>query len=68
MGGISIILYGFIAANGLRVMADAKVKFSNTKNLIIISTMLVLGLGGATIKFGDFAFSGMSLAAVMEYY
>ncbi|HHU56513.1 MAG TPA: uracil permease [Acholeplasmataceae bacterium] len=65
MGGISIILYGFIAANGLRVMADAKVKFSNTKNLIIISTMLVLGLGGATIKFGDFAFSGMSLAAVI---
>lgn len=65
MGGISIILYGFIAANGLRVMADAKVKFSNTKNLILISTMLVIGLGGAILKFGTISLSGMSLAAFL---
>jgi len=66
MGGISIILYGFIAANGLRVLIDSKVNVANTRNLIIIATMLVIGIGGAVVNFGEnFSLYGMSLAAVI---
>jgi uracil permease len=65
MGGISIILFGFIAANGLRVIADAKVDFSKTRNIIIAAVMLVLGIGGATFRVSELAsLSGMALAAV----
>ncbi|MBU1145287.1 MAG: NCS2 family nucleobase:cation symporter [Firmicutes bacterium] len=65
MGGISIILYGFIASNGLKVLFDAKVDMTDTRNLIIVSAMLVLGLGGSIITFGTFSIYGMSLAAMV---
>ncbi len=65
MGGICIILFGFIAANGLRVIADAKVDFSKVRNVIIAAVMLVLGIGGAAFKINAVAtVSGMALAAV----
>jgi uracil permease len=65
MGGISIILYGFIASNGLKVLYDSKVDMTATRNLIIVSAMLVIGLGGSIISFGSFAIYGMSLAAII---
>ena len=65
MGGISIILFGFIAANGLRVISDARVDFSQTRNVIIAAVMLVLGLGGAAFQITEFTtISGMALAAL----
>lgn len=64
MGGICIILFGLIASNGLRVLVDAKVDFNNTRNTIVASVMLVLGLGGAIINLGTVSVSGMALAAV----
>lgn len=65
MGGVCLILYGFIASNGLKTLIDAKVDMTNTRNLIIVSVMLVIGLGGAAIHYGDVNFSGMALAAVI---
>lgn len=65
MGGVCLILYGFIASNGLKTMIDEKLDLSKTRNLIIVSVMLVIGLGGATLSFGSFSFSGMSLSAVL---
>ncbi len=69
LGGVSLILYGFIAVNGLKVLIENKMDFSKNKNIIIASTMLVLGLGGATISItqNDFSISvsGMSLAAIV---
>ena len=63
MGGVCLILYGFIAANGLRVIIDEKVDMTETRNLIIVSVMLVVGLGGAAIKITDNAsLTGMALA------
>ena len=65
MGGISIILFGFIAANGLRVIAEAKIDFNQTRNIIIPAVMLVLGLGGAVFQVTELtAISGMALAAL----
>ena len=69
LGGVSLLLYGFIAVNGLKVLIQNRVDFNNTKNVIVASAMLVLGLGGATISIvsGDISvtISGMSLAAIV---
>ena len=69
LGGVSLLLYGFIAVNGLKVLIKNQVNFENPKNIIIASSMLVLGLGGAAISIvsGDMSLtiSGMSLASVV---
>lgn len=69
LGGVSLLLYGFIAVNGLKVLIKNKIDFNVSKNIIVAATMLVLGLGGATISIvtGDvsISISGMSLAAVI---
>ena len=69
LGGVSLLLYGFIAVNGLKVLIENQVNFGITKNVIVASAMLVLGLGGAAISIvsGDLSItiSGMSLAAVV---
>lgn len=69
LGGVSLLLYGFIAVNGLKVLIQNQIDFGKSKNIIVASTMLVLGLGGAAISIihGDLAItiSGMSLAAVI---
>ena len=69
LGGVSLLLYGFIAVNGLKVLVKNQINFENIRNVIIASTMLVLGLGGAilTLESGDISISitGMSLAAIV---
>lgn len=51
LGGVSLLLYGFISVNGLKVLTENKIDFNNIRNVIIASTMLILGLGGAVISF-----------------
>ena len=64
LGGMSILLYGVIASNGLRVLVDNKVDFGKQRNLIIASAMLVIGLGGAVLPLGQSAtLSGTALSA-----
>lgn len=66
IGGMTIILYGLIAANGVKVLIKAKTDLSNMKNLIVVSTMLVIGLGGAFVSFNSqTTLAGMSLAALV---
>ncbi len=69
LGGVSLLLYGFIAVNGLKVLIKNQVNFEDPKNVIVASSMLVLGLGGAAISIvsGDLSLtiSGMSLAAII---
>ena len=64
LGGMSIILYGVIASNGLRVLIDNQVDFGQQRNLIIASAMLVIGLGGAVLPLGKLVtLSGTALSA-----
>ncbi len=66
IGGMTIVLYGLIAGNGVKVLVKAKVNLGNMRNLIIVATMLVIGLGGAGFALnGAVNLSGMSLAAVI---
>lgn len=64
IGGMTVLLYGLIAANGVKVLIKDKTDLSDMKNLVIVSTMLVIGLGGASIALGSITLSGMSLAAI----
>ena len=51
IGGMTIILYGLIAANGVKVLIKDKTDLSDMRKLIVVSTMLVIGLGGALLKY-----------------
>ncbi len=50
IGGASIVLFGMIAASGLRNLVDNKVDFSNSKNLIVVSVILAIGLGFSAVS------------------
>ncbi len=66
IGGMTIVLYGLIAANGVKILIKDKTDLGNMKNLIIVSTMLVIGLGGAILNINAAsALSGMSFAAIV---
>jgi uracil permease len=66
IGGMTIVLYGLIAGNGVKVLVRSKVDLGKMRNLIIVATMLVIGLGGAIIPLNDaINLQGMSLAAVV---
>lgn len=64
LGGMSLLLYGVIASNGLKVLIEEQVDFGQVRNLIIASVMLVLGLGGAVLDLGVLVLSGTALSAL----
>lgn len=68
IGGISIILFGMIAAIGARTLVENQVDFNKSRNLIIAAVIVVLGLGGAVLPINIGALSlnieGMALAAI----
>lgn len=72
VGGASLILYGMIAANGLRALVDGKVNFSDTKNMLVVSITLAVGLGlnaasmaGYSIAIGNVTISALAIATVL---
>ncbi|GBF06970.1 uracil permease [Deinococcus aerius] len=69
LGGVSILLFGMIASVGIRTLAEARIDFAHSRNLIVVSLILVLGLGGAafpiTVGGTTLTLSGMALAAVV---
>lgn len=66
MGGVSILLFGIIASSGLRMLVENKIDFSQKRNLIIASVILVIGIGGAAIHIGShFSLEGMALASII---
>ncbi len=65
IGGISILLFGLISANGIKSLAVEKIDFKDFRNLVIISAMLIIGTGGTLISFGNLTFSSLALAALV---
>ncbi len=65
MGGVCILLFGFIAASGLRMMVERKVDFTKSKNLILTAVTMVSGLSGAAVHVGPVQLKGMGLATVV---
>jgi uracil permease len=56
LGGVSIILFGIIAAQGMRMFVDNKIDFANKRNMIIAAAILVTGIGGYKISFAGVTF------------
>lgn len=69
MGGVSILLFGLIATSGLRMLVDSGIDYSHSRNLILSSVVLVLGIGmevgGIKIPVGEYTIPGMALATVV---
>ncbi|MGV3243747.1 uracil-xanthine permease family protein [Staphylococcus sp. 11261D007BR] len=67
MGGVSILLFGTIAASGLRMIVESHIDFANNRNLVIASVILVVGIGNMMINFSDIGLNltieGMALSA-----
>ncbi|VBB48604.1 putative uracil permease [uncultured Paludibacter sp.] len=65
LGGIMILLFGMISSIGITTLIKGKVDFMNTKNQIIASVILVIGIGGANVSFGTFQMSGIGLCSIV---
>ncbi|MFC0214990.1 uracil permease [Paenibacillus chartarius] len=65
MGGVSLLLFGVIAASGLRMLVETKVDYSKPANLILTTVVLVVGLSGAVFRWGHLELKGMALATVI---
>ncbi|WP_286238676.1 uracil-xanthine permease family protein [Neptuniibacter halophilus] len=65
MGGILILLFGSIASVGLNTLVKARVDMAQQRNLVIVSTTLVFGIGGMAIGSGDLNLQGVSLCGVV---
>ena len=64
LGGIMLLLFGSIAAVGIQNLIKNKVDLDQTRNIIIISVVLTLGIGGAILPMGSFSLSGIGLSAL----
>lgn len=65
MGGVCILLFGTIAATGIRMLIEKKVDYTQSKNLILTAATLILGLSGAAVKLGAVELKGMALGTVV---
>lgn len=65
MGGVSLLLFGTIAASGIRMLVDQKVDYSKPKNLVLTSVVLIIGISGAKVQLGTVTLAGMALATVV---
>ena len=63
-GGVSLVLYGFIASSGVKMLIQEKIDFSKTKNIFIASAILVVGIGGLALKFGDASNPAITITSI----
>lgn len=66
IGGVSLLLFGVIAASGIRMLVEQKVDYSKPRNLVLTSVVLVVGLSGAHVTIGTVSLQGMALATVIS--
>ncbi|KAB7678847.1 uracil-xanthine permease family protein [Plesiomonas shigelloides] len=65
MGGIMLLLFGSIAAIGLKTLVDAKVDLGASRNIAIVAITLTIGIGSLELKIGSFALAGVGLASLV---
>ena len=69
MGGVSLLLFGLIASNGLRMLVTNKVDFDDNRNLMIASVVIILGVGmetyGIAIPIGSYTLPGMATSTLV---
>ena len=65
LGGIMLLLFGMIASIGIKTLVDSKTNMNETRNQVIVSIVLTVGIGGAVISYGTFSLAGIGLAATV---
>ena len=65
IGGVSIALFGVIAASGLKILVENKVNFDDKRNLLIASVILVSGIGGLTLNVVGISISGIAFSTIL---
>jgi len=65
MGGVCILLFGIIAAAGIRMLVEKKVDYTKSRNLILTSVVLISGISGAAINLGTVQLKGMALGTMV---
>ena len=65
LGGIMLLLFGTIASVGVNTLVKNQVDMGDTRNLVISSLILTIGIGGAELAFGSFTIGGIGLAALV---
>ncbi|MFA8433979.1 MAG: uracil-xanthine permease family protein [Marinifilaceae bacterium] len=68
LGGIMLLLFGMIASIGIKTLIDANTDFNKTRNQVIISIVLTVGIGGAQLSYGTFSLAGIGLASVVGVF
>ena len=63
MGGVCIALYGFIAVSGLKMIQ--KVDLNENENLFVVSTILIAGVGGMALSFGQVTVTAIATALIL---
>lgn len=63
MGGVCLALYGFIAVSGLKMVQ--KVDLEDNRNLFVVSTILVAGIGGLVVNFGHIQITNVATALIL---
>ncbi|MBQ7953771.1 MAG: uracil-xanthine permease, partial [Clostridia bacterium] len=63
MGGVCMALYGFIAVSGLKMVQQVNLNLN--KNLFVVSTILISGIGGLTLNFGKVTITSIACALIL---
>ena len=63
MGGVCMALYGFIAVSGLKMVQ--KIDLDHNKNLFVISSILISGIGGLSLSFGKITITSVACALIL---
>lgn len=65
LGGIMLLLFGMIASVGIKTLIESRADFHQTRSMVIVSIILTIGIGGATLSAGNFTLGGIGLASVV---
>jgi len=65
MGGVCVLLFGLIASSGLRMLVESGIDYSHSRNLILSSVVLVIGIGNLSLTFGTYQIPAMALATLV---
>lgn len=65
LGGIMLLLFGTIACAGIANLMNSSIDLNRTRNIVIVSLILTVGVGGAVFTWGEFSLSGIGLAALI---
>ena len=63
MGGVCVTLYGFIAVSGLKMIQQ--VNLGASKNLFVVATILITGIGGLSVTFGKVTLTSVACALIL---